>query len=345
MKYNVLGNTGLLVSELCLGTMTFGGKGFWKVVGTQTQQDADRLVGISLDNGINFFDTSNNYSEGLSEQILGNALKNTNARPDNTVVATKVRIRVGSGVNHVGLSRAHIYDSVEASLRRLQLDRIDLLYLHGVDMYTPLEETMRGLEDVVRSGKVRYLGICNHPAWMVMKANGIAEKFGWTKFSAVQCFYSLAARDIEYGILPMARSEKLSVLPWSPLAGGFLSGKYDRTTRQAGDSRRDYFDYPPINKETAYDIIDVLRKTGSAHGVSPAQVALRWIMNQNGITSTIIGASNEKQLQDNIQSTRLLLTETEMNEMDRVSRLPVIYPGWMMDSMALDRLPPEEDAK
>jgi aryl-alcohol dehydrogenase-like predicted oxidoreductase len=323
--------------------MTFGGKGFWKVVGTQSQQDADKLVGISLENGINFFDTSNNYSEGLSEQILGNALKNKNAGRGEIVIATKVRIRVGSGVNQVGLSRAHIYDSVNASLKRLQVDHIDLLYLHGVDLYTPLEETMRGLEDVVRSGKIRYIGICNHPAWMVMKANGIAERFGWTKFSAVQCFYSLAARDIEYGILPMARSENMSVLPWSPLAGGFLSGKYDRTTSKAGDSRRDYFDYPPINKERAYDIIDVLRKTASAHGVSAAQVALRWIMNRNGITSTIIGASNEQQLLDNIHSTKLLLTETEMIELDRVSCLPVIYPGWMMESMALDRLPTEEE--
>jgi aryl-alcohol dehydrogenase-like predicted oxidoreductase len=345
MKYNILGNTGLLVSELCLGTMTFGGKGFWKVVGTQTQQDADRLVGISLENGINFFDTSNNYSEGLSEQILGNALKNTKVKPDDTVIATKVRIRVGPGVNNVGLSRAHIYDSVNASLKRLQLDHIDLLYLHGVDVYTPLEETMRGLEDVVRSGKVRYLGICNHPAWMVMKANGIAEKSGWTKFSAVQCFYSLAARDIEYNILPMARSEKLSVLPWSPLAGGFLSGKYDRNTSNAGDSRRDLFDYPPINKERAYDIIDVLKKVAASHEVSAAQVALRWLISQNGITSTIIGASNEKQLRDNINATELILSDNEMDMLDKVSHIPVIYPGWMMDSMSLDRLPSEEDGK
>jgi aryl-alcohol dehydrogenase-like predicted oxidoreductase len=345
MKYNVLGNTGLLVSELCLGTMTFGGKGFWKVVGTQTQKDADKLVGISLEKGINFFDTSNNYSEGLSEQILGNALKNSNVDPYETVVATKLRIRVGPGVNQVGLSRAQIKESVNASLKRLQLDHIDLLYLHGVDLVTPLEETMRGLEDEVRSGRVRYLGICNHPAWMVTKANGIAEKNGWTKFSAAQCFYSLAARDIEYSILPMAISEKLSILPWSPLAGGFLSGKYDRNTTTAGDSRRDLFDYPPINKERAYDIIDVLKKLAASHEVSAAQVALRWLISQNGITSTIIGASNEKQLRDNINATELILTDNEMDMLDKVSRMPIIYPGWMMDSMSLDRLPAEKDGK
>lgn len=345
MKYNVIGNTGLLVSELCLGTMTFGGQGFWKVIGKQTQRDADKLLRISLDNGINFFDVSNNYSEGLSEQIMGKALKDSKVNPYEVVVATKVRIRVGTGVNQVGLSRAHIHESVDASLKRLQLNHIDLLYIHGVDLITPLEETMRGLEDAVRSGKVRYLGICNHPAWMVMKANGIAEKNGWTKFSALQYFYSLAARDIEHSILSMAKSENLAVLPWSPLAGGFLSGKYDRSTSKAGDSRRDLFDYPPINKEKAYDIIDELKKIASAHEASVAQVALRWVINRSGITSTIIGVSNEKQLINNIQTTKLLLSDTEMDLLDKVSQIPLPYPNWMVESMALDRLPSQDDEK
>jgi aryl-alcohol dehydrogenase-like predicted oxidoreductase len=339
MKYNILGNTGLLVSELCLGTMTFGGQGIWNLIGTQTQEEADKIISISLKNGINFFDNANNYSEGLAEQIMGNSLQKLKVNRYEVVIATKLRNRVGTGVNQVGLSRAHIHESVENSLKRLQINHIDLLYIHGVDAITPLEETMRGLEDMVRSGKVRYIGICNHPAWMVMKANGIAEKNGWTKFSALQYYYSLATRDIEHDILPMAKSENLSVLPWSPLAGGFLTGKYDRVTGKAGNSRRDFFDYPPINKEKGYDIIDVLKKIASEHKVSVAQVALGWVMNRSGVTSTIIGSTTEKQLLDNIEATKLILTESETAQLDLMSQTPINYPNWIVESMAADRLP------
>lgn len=343
MKYNFLGNTGLLVSELCLGTMTFGGQGVWSLIGTQTQKEADKLIEISIKNGINFFDNSNNYSEGLSEQIMGIALKNLKVNPYEVVIATKVRCRVGNNVNQVGLSRAHIHESVDASLKRLQLNHIDLLYIHGVDLFTPLEETMRGLEDIVRSGKARYIGICNHPAWMVMKANGIAEKNGWTKFSVLQYYYSLATRDIEYSILPMAKSENLAVLPWSPLAGGFLTGKYNRETGKSGTGRRDYFDYPPINKEKAYDIVDVMNKIAASHEVTVAQIALRWVMKQSRITSTIIGVSNEKQLMENIEVTDLSLSDSEMDLLDQVSQIPAPYPNWMVESMAKDRLLSQED--
>ena len=253
------------------------------------------------------------------------------------VIATKLRIRMNKGVNQVGLSRAHIHEAINDSLERLQLHHIDLLYIHGVDPLTPLEETMRGLEDVVRSGKVRYLGICNHPAWMIAKANGIADKMGWTKFSALQYYYSLAGRDIEDTVIPYALSEGLSVLPWSPLAGGFLSGKYDRNTEKAGNSRRDEFDFPPIDKERAYDSIDVMKKIATDQNVSVAQVAIRWVMSQPGVHSTIIGAKNEKQLKDNLNTTKWQLTEEELNRLDEVSKTPKPYPNWMADFQGRDR--------
>lgn len=192
MKYNNLGNTGILVSEICLGAMTFGGKGFWTAIGQQTQDEVNDLMKTAFDNGINFYDNANAYSEGLAEEMQGVAIKSLSLPRQELVIATKLRIKMGKGVNQVGLSRGHIYDSVNDSLKRLQLDYIDLLYVHGVDPLTPLEETMRGLEDVVRSGKVRYLGICNTPAWQVMKANAYAEKQGWTKFTALQYFYTIA---------------------------------------------------------------------------------------------------------------------------------------------------------
>ena len=234
MRYNTLGNTGVLVSELCLGAMTFGGRGYWANIGKLPQDEVTSLVKTAIDSGINFIDTANVYSEGLSEILLGKALKDLDVNRQDVFIATKVRGRMGEGVNQVGLSRLHIQYSVEYSLQRLGLDHIDLLYIHGVDHLTSLEETMRGLEEVVKSGKVRYLGISNHPAWMVVKANAIAEKMGWNKFVALQNYYSIAGRDIEREIVPMALSENLSIMPWSPLAGGFLSGKFTRNTPKAG---------------------------------------------------------------------------------------------------------------
>src|ERR1035437_5046057 len=249
MKYNQLGKTGVLVSELCLGTMTFGGKGYWKSIGEVPQNEVNQIVKTSVDAGINFIDTANGYSEGLSEMMLGKAIKELAIPRQQLVIATKVRLRMGPHANQVGLSRLHITDSVNDSLERLGLSHIDLLYIHGVDPITPLEETMRGLEDVVGSGKVRYIGVSNHPAWMMMKANAYAEKMGWTKFVASQNYYTIAGRDIERELVPMALSEGISLMPWSPLAGGFLSGKFPRDKKQAGNSRRDSFDFPPINKE------------------------------------------------------------------------------------------------
>lgn len=341
MKYNQLGKTGVLVSELCLGTMTFGGKGYWKSIGELPQDEVNRLTKTAIDNGINFIDTANAYSEGLSEMMLGKALNTIGVDRQQLVVATKLRIRMGSGANQVGLSRLHIADSVNDSLKRLNLSHIDLLYIHGVDTLTPLEETMRGLEDVVRTGKVRYLGISNHPAWMVAKANGIADKMGWTKFVALQNYYSIAARDIERELVPLALSEGLALMPWSPLAGGFLSGKFTRNNEVAGDSRRDTFDFPPVNKEKAYDIIDLLLQIGSAHQVSAAQVALAYILQKTAVTSIIIGAKKHEQLLDNLAATQLELSARELQQLDEISALAPEYPGWMLERQAQGRFPQE----
>jgi aryl-alcohol dehydrogenase-like predicted oxidoreductase len=339
MKYNQLGKTGVLVSELCLGTMTFGGKGYWKPIGELPQEEVNKLTKAAIDSGINFIDTANVYSEGLSETMLGNAINSLGLSRQKLVIATKLRGRMGDGANQVGLSRLHIADSVDDSLQRLGLSHIDLLYLHGVDTLTPLEETMRGLEDVVRSGKVRYLGISNHPAWVVAKANGIADKMGWTKFVALQNYYSIAARDVERELVPLALSEGLALMPWSPLAGGFLSGKFTRNNEVAGDSRRDTFDFPPLNKEKAYEIIDLLLQIAAEHQVSAAQVALAYILQKPAVTSIIIGAKKQEQLLDNIAATQLELFADEIQKLDTLSALAPEYPGWMVERQAQGRMP------
>jgi aryl-alcohol dehydrogenase-like predicted oxidoreductase len=339
MKFKQLGKTGVLVSELCLGTMTFGGKGYWKAIGQLPEDEVTLLLKTAIDQGINFFDTANAYSEGLAESLLGKALKNLGISRQTVFIATKVRLRMGEGPNQVGLSKLHIQDSVDDSLQRLGLSHIDMLYIHGVDPITSLEETMRGLEDVVRAGKVRYLGVSNHPAWMVVKANSIAGNLGWSKFVASQNFYSIASRDIEREIVPMALSEGISIMPWSPLAGGFLSGKYTRNIKTAGSSRRDNFDFPPINKDRAFDIIDVMKKIGVRYKVSAARVALSWTKDKPGVASVIIGAKNQEQLLDNLACTQLQLTGDDIKELDTISALTPEYPGWMVDRQLTGRFP------
>jgi len=322
MKYKELGKTGVLVSEMCLGAMTFGGKGYWKPIGQLGEDAVNDLVRAAFDRGINFIDTANAYSEGLSEILTGRALKSLGINRQQVFLATKVRLRMGPGANQVGLSRLHIIDSVNDSLDRLGLSHIDLLYIHGVDPITPLEETMRGLDDVVRSGKVRYIGISNHPAWMVVKANAIAEKNGWTKFVALQNYYTIAGRDIEREIIPMAQSEGLALMPWSPLAGGFLSGKYTRQKKEAGNSRRDDFDFPPVDKEKAYDIIDVMAEMAKRYDTSVARIALAWMLRKEAVTSIIIGAKRKEQLLDNVAATELQLSDEDMEKLDNISELP-----------------------
>jgi aryl-alcohol dehydrogenase-like predicted oxidoreductase len=338
MKYNLLGNTGLVVSELCFGTMTFGGEGgIWGNIGKVQQNEVNELMKTAVDSGINFIDTANVYSYGLSETLLGQSLKEAGISRNELVIATKVRGRMGEGKNYVGLSRYHIFQSVDESLQRLQMDHIDVLYVHGVDPKTPVGEIVRSLNDIVLTGKVRYVAVCNWPAWMVMKALGIADKHGWNKFVGLQYYYSLAGRDIEREVLPLALDQNLGVMPWSPLAGGFLSGKYTRNNEKAGDSRRDNFDFPPVNKEKAYDIIDVIGEIGKQHDVSAAQIALAWIRLQKGVTSTIIGAKRVDQLHDNIKSTEVVLSTDELARINEVSALPKEYPGWMVERQGADR--------
>jgi aryl-alcohol dehydrogenase-like predicted oxidoreductase len=338
MKYNFLGNTGVVVSELCFGTMTFGGEGgIWGNIGKVQQSEVNELMKTVVDSGINFIDTANVYSYGLSEKLLGQSLKDTGISRNELVIATKVRGRMGEGKNYVGLSRFHIFQSIDESLQRLQMDHVDILYVHGVDPRTPMEETMRALNDVVLTGKVRYIAVCNWPAWMVMKAIGIAEKHGWNKFIGLQYYYSLSSRDIEREVLPLALDQNLAVMPWSPLAGGFLSGKYTRNNEKAGDSRRDTFDFPPVNREKAYDIIDVITEIGKRYDVSAAQIALAWVRLQKGVTSTIIGAKNVAQLKDNVDSTNVTLSEDDLKKIGEVSALPKEYPGWMVERQGADR--------
>ena len=337
MKYNFLGNTGLVVSEICFGTMTFGGNGFWEVVGKIKQDGVNELMKNVVDAGINFIDTANVYSYGESEKLLGQSIIDLGISRNELVIATKVRARMSEGKNNVGLSRYHIFQSVDESLQRLQMDHVDILYVHGVDPKTPVEETMRALNDIVLTGKVRYIAVCNWPAWMVMKALGIAEKHGWNKFVGLQYYYALSNRDIEREVLPLALDQNVAVMPWSPLAGGFLSGKFTRNNEKAGDSRRDNFDFPPINKEKAYDIIDVIAEVGKQYNVSAAQIALAWVRQQKGITSTIIGAKNPDQLHDNVRSTELTLSEADLQKIDEVSALPKEYPGWMVERQTADR--------
>ena len=336
MKYNLFGNTGLIVSELCFGTMTFGGEGIWKAIGSLPQEEATKLVKGAIDGGINFFDTANVYSYGESEKLLGNAIKSLGIKRHEVVIATKLRGRMSEGHNNAGLSRYHIFQSIDESLARLQMDHVDILYVHGVDPLTPIEQTMHALNDIVAAGKVRYIAVCNWPAWMVMKAQGIAAQQGWHKFEGLQYFYSIAGRDVEREIIPMALDQHLAVMPWSPLAGGFMTGKYTRENEKGG-GRRDNFDFPPVNKAKAYDIIDVMAGISKAHNVSIAQVALAWVRCQPGITSTIIGAKTIEQLNDNIKSTEIIFTEEDGKQLNDISALPKEYPGWMVERQTTDR--------
>lgn len=340
MRYKTLGRTGLLVSELCLGTMTFGGKGFWEVIGKQPQSEADHLVSQALDGGINFFDTADAYSEGESELILGNSLQSLGVKRDNIVIATKVRLRMGPGANQVGLSRVHIMNSVRASLERLRTDHIDLYQIHGADPLTPIDETLRALEDLVRSGMVRHIGCCNLMAWQIMKALGISERHGWSRFESLQAYYTIAGRDLEREIVPLLQDQSLGLLVWSPLAGGLLSGKFTRDNSGPQEARRATFDFPPVNRDRAYDIVDVMRGIALEKAVSVAQVALAWLLHQSAVTSVIIGAKNPAQLEDNLGAPAVQFTADELAKLNEVSALPREYPGWMLERQAGDRLPP-----
>ena len=331
MRYNLLGRSGLSVSELCLGTMTFGGgEGMWQKIGQVQQDEADGLVKAALDAGINFIDTANVYAGGLSEQILGQSLRNLGVARGEVVIATKVLGRMGKGPNAAGASRGHIMDQVKASLKRLQLDHVDLYQIHGVDRDTPIEETVETLDMLVRQGLIRYYGFSNWAAWQVAKAVGIAERRGLVRPVSVQSYYTIAGRDLEREIVPMMASEGIGLMVWSPLAGGLLSGKYHRGQESEGEGRRASFDFPPVDRGRAYDIIDVLREMAGARKASVAQLALAWLLHQKPVTSVILGAKRIDQLKDNLAAVDVEFTKDELIRLDKVSALPPEYPGWMI---------------
>jgi len=342
MNYRLLGRTGLYVSEICLGTMTYGGKGFWTAIGQMPQDAVNKHVKMAWDAGVNFFDTANIYSYGESEKLFGQAIKDTGIPRHEMVIATKVRGRMAEGPNNVGLSRKHILYQLDESLKRLDTDYIDLYQIHGIDPITPLDETLCVLNDVVRAGKVRYIGVSNHAAWQMMKALAISEKHSWARFESIQAYYSIAGRDLERDVIPFAQDQNLGIMVWSPMAGGFLSGKFRRDGSGPGDARRSKFDFPPINKELAYDLVEKMDEIAKAHNISVAQIAQKWVLDQPGITCIITGAKKDEQLEQNLAVVEIDLSKDEKAVLEEASQLSPEYPGWMFQLQAGDRHP---DAK
>lgn len=338
MKFKALGNTGLHISQVGLGTMTFGGQtGIYEHIGKVDQAGADELVKASIDAGINFFDTADVYSAGQSETMLGQSFKNLNVPRTGVVLATKVYSRMGDGPNDVGASRGHIMDAVEASLRRLQADHIDLYQIHATDQLTPVEETLRALDDLVRQGKVRYVGVSNWPAWRIATALGISARLNLERFRTLQAYYSTAGRDLERELGPLLEAEKMGLLVWSPLAGGLLSGKFSRDNQSPVGSRRSSFDFPIVDKERTWNVVDAIRPIAATHHCSPARIALAWLLAKPVVTSVIVGAKRLSQLEDNIAATDVTLSDEEIRRLDAVSELPPEYPGWMLETQGADR--------
>jgi len=339
MEYKTLGNTGLLVSRLCLGTMTMGsGEGVYSHIGNVGQTDADKLIKASVDAGINFFDTADVYSGGESEKTLGQAFQNLALPRKDVVLATKFYSRTGPGRNDVGASRKHIMDAIDASLKNLQTDYIDLYQIHGNDVLTPTDELLRSLDDLVTQGKVRYIGCSNWQAWKLAQSLGISAAKNLVRFQSLQAYYSLAGRDLEREIVPLLEDEKMGLLVWSPLAGGLLSGKFTRENQTPEGSRRSTFDFPVVDKERAWNVIDVLAPIAKSHDCSAARIALAWLLSKPVVTSVIIGAKRLEQLEDNVAATEIELTADEIRQLDEVSTLPPEYPAWMLATQGADRL-------
>ncbi|HEV3428795.1 MAG TPA: aldo/keto reductase, partial [Paraburkholderia sp.] len=315
---------GMTVSAYCLGAMSFGA---W---GNPDHAECIRVIHEALHSGINFIDTADVYSQGISEQITGQALKNLKIARDQVVVATKVLGEMGPSPNQRGATRYHIMEGVKASLKRLQLDHIDLYQIHGFDPATPIEETVRAFDTLVQHGHVRYVGVSNWAAWQIVKALGIAHHHGLARFESLQAYYTIAGRDLEREIVPMLASEGLGLMVWSPLAGGLLSGKYGRDQQGEAGSRRTTFDFPPVERERAWDCVDAMRPIAEKKGVSVAQIALAWLLHQRAVTTVIVGAKRVDQLDDNIAATKVKLSSEELAILDDVSGLPAEYPGWML---------------
>ena len=338
MRLRYLGDTGLRVSEVCFGTMTFGGRGFWKNIGEIKQKLADQMVGLAVDSGINFFDTADVYSEGLAEEMLGDSL--AGERRKKVIVATTVRGHMGPGPNDVGLTRHHIMEGCEASLKRLRTDYIDLYHVHSFDPRTSLEETLRALDDIVRQGKVRYIGCSNFAAWQLMKALMISGKYGWNKFIALQAYYSLMDRDLENELMPLCVDQRLGILVWSPLAGGFLTGKYRRGSPRPEGSRRSdsQNQFLQFDEEKGFDVIKVLDSIAQKHNATVAQAALNYLLKKPAVTAVIIGVKTMDQLQENIKTTDWTLTDDDVAILDKITSPPRVYPNWFLQIVQQDRL-------
>ena len=331
MRYRLLGRTGLYVSELCLGTMTFGNQGFWKVMGGLEQDAVTTLIKQAVELGVNFIDTANVYSLGDAETLTGQAIKTLGLARDEIVVATKATGTMNeASVNGRGQSRYHLMAQVDASLKRLQLDHIDLYQLHGFDPLTPLEESLATLNDLVRSGKVRYIGLCNMAAWQIMKGLAISERNHWSRFESVQAYYTVATRDLEREVLPLIQDQQLGLMVWSPLAGGLLSGKFARDGEGPEGARRASFDFPIVDKARAFRCIDAMRPIAERHQVSVARIALAWLLSRPQVTTVIVGAKTPEQLGDNLGASAVDLFAEEISVIDEVSALPPEYPGWMI---------------
>jgi aryl-alcohol dehydrogenase-like predicted oxidoreductase len=332
MRYRLLGQTGLYVSELCLGTMTYGGNsGIWETIGSLQQDAVNEQVRFAVEAGINFIDTANVYATGKSESLLGESLTMLGLKRDQLIVATKATGSMDDSPNGRGQSRHHLFNQVDASLKRLQLDYIDLYQLHGFDPLTPFEESLSALNDLVRSGRVRYIGLCNMAAWQVMKSLSVSERLNLAKFVSVQAYYTVAGRDLERELVPLIQDQKLGLMVWSPLAGGLLSGKFSSAEDKGpAGARRATFDFPVVDKSRAFRCVDAMRPMALARKISVAQVALAWILAKSFVTTVIIGAKSMDQLRDNIDSTRVRLDDAEIKQLDEISALPVEYPGWML---------------
>jgi len=332
MRYNRLGSSGLVVSELCLGAMTFGTREsrFGAIHGLD-QEASTALVRQAVDAGINFIDTANVYTEGQSEEFVGGAIKALGLKRSDVVIATKATGAMGSKPNDQGFSRVHLLGQIDASLERLGLDHVDLYQIHAWDPHTPMEEGLRALEDIVRSGRARYVGVSNWAAWQIAKALGIAERRGWDKFASLQAYYTVAGRDLERELAPMLRSEGLGLMVWSPLAGGLLSGKYslDAEGEITGDGRRQNFDFPVVDKQRTFALVDAMRPMAEAKGVSVAGVALAWLLYQEVVSTVIVGAKRADQLAENLAASEIELTADELAQLAELGALPSEYPGWM----------------
>ena len=336
MKYKILGNTGLKVSTLCLGTMNYGGKGFFGYMGNLDQNAVDEQIKTATEAGVNFIDTANIYSEGLSEVMIGQAIKNLSINRDDLVLATKVRGTMGKGQNDLGLSKKHLIQQVEGSLKRLGTDYIDLYQIHTADPLTPIEETIKTLDDLVRSGKIRYFGASNISAWQLMKGLAYSQYNHLDRFASLQANYSLDVRDTERELVPMLQDQRVGLMVWSPLSGGLLTGKYKRNG-QKGEGRLNAFPFPPFHEERAYDVLDVLEPMAEKKQVSISQLALAWLLHKQVVSSVIIGATKIHQLQDNLKSVDVEFSADELHQLNEVSKLPAEYPGNVLEIMTMDR--------